>query len=153
MQYTPAIGPDGQSGVPAHWSTYLTQIEIDVGGQTLGVPPGGSFGTQYPIATFSSGAPVSLAPASVLNVIYGAYGYQPGSDGGYYVPCDLMMNITLYLGTSSVKVPIHPLDASIYQVNGDPKYCFGGIQSITGANGAVAGQDKLQADFVIGAPL
>ncbi|KDN46640.1 acid protease [Tilletiaria anomala UBC 951] len=154
---TPASGSDSGDGSSsrsissaAHWRTYLTQMTIDVGGNTVPLSLGGSMGTQYPLATFSTGTPFSLAPTSVLNQVYGAYGYQPGSDGGYYVPCDLMMNFTLYLGTSSVQVPIHPLDANIHQTSGDPNYCFGGFQAID--QGVVGGVQKLGADFVIGAP-
>ncbi len=152
LAFMQASGPN--PSIPTHWSTFLTQMTIQVGSMTYSVPlPSPNFGTDYPLVTFASGAPVSLAPADLLNFIYGAYGYQPGSDGGYYVPCDVMMNITMSIGPNSVKIPIHPLDASIPQINGDPKYCFGGLQSINGVNGQIDGVNKLQADFVFGAPL
>lgn len=54
------------------------------------------------------------------------------------------MNITLTVG--GVSVPIHPLDASLYQLSGPADDCLGSFQAITAED-----PSKLPADFILSA--
>lgn len=135
------------------WRTYLQSMSVDVGGENTSLPMQSKIGGDYPIALFSSATSYSLAPSSFLNAFYGAYGFQPSSDGGYYVPCTTMLNVTLQLGQSNIPVPIHPLDLSLKQQNdgsSDSSYCLGGFQAIEGPKGNLDGTAMEGADVVIG---
>ncbi|CDW96774.1 hypothetical protein [Sporisorium scitamineum] len=157
INYTAAIAD--ADGVVRHWRVALTDISVQLQhGITEPIPIGTSsvIAGSNPIAVFDSGASVNLGPENTLNALYGAWGIGPASDGGYYVPCDLQMNVTLGLG--GIRIPIHPLDASL-QIgsgngpSGDGSVCLGSFQalrSLSGAsNGANLNSSFLPADFVL----
>ncbi|KAJ9475737.1 Endopeptidase [Pseudozyma hubeiensis] len=157
INYTSAIGD--ADGVVRHWRLPLTEITVQLQhGVTEPIPFGTSsvIAGSNPIAVFASGASVNLGPESTLNALYGAWGIGPASDGGYYVPCNLQLNITLGLGGTSI--PIHPLDASLELgsgngPSGDGTMCLGSFQalrSLSGSsNGANLNASFLPADFVL----
>lgn len=157
ISYTNVIAD--ADGVARHWRTSLTdmtvQLQHDV---TESIPVGTSsvIAGQYPIAVFDSGASVNLGPERTLNALYGAWGIGPASDGGYYVPCDLQLNITVGIG--GINIPIHPLDASLYASSGvgtstDNTACIGSFQALRSLSGASTGSNLntsfLPADFVL----
>lgn len=157
LNYTNAVGD--ADGVVRHWRVTLTSITVEMQhGVTEPIPIGTSsvIAGSNPIAVFDSGASVNLGPESTLNAMYGAWGIGPASDGGYYVPCNLQLNITLGLG--DISIPIHPLDASLPTgsgngPSGDDSVCLGSFQalrSLSGAsNGANLNASFLPADFVL----
>lgn len=157
INYTSAIGD--ADGVVRHWRVVLSDISVELQhGVTEPIPVGTSsvISGSGPIAVFDSGASVNLGPESTLNALYGAWGIGPASDGGYYVPCNLQMNITVGLG--GIRIPIHPLDASLQTgsgngPSGDGSVCLGSFQalrSLSGsANGANLNSSFLPADFVL----
>ncbi|TKY88394.1 hypothetical protein EX895_002746 [Sporisorium graminicola] len=157
INYTSAIAD--ADGVVRHWRVTLTDISVQLQhGITEPIPIGTSsvIAGSNPIAVFDSGASVNLGPESTLNALYGAWGIGPASDGGYYVPCDLQMNVTLALG--GIRIPIHPLDASLQLGSGNGpstggSMCLGSFQalrSLSGAsNGANLNSSFLPADFVL----
>lgn len=157
LNYTSAIGD--ADGVVRHWRVALTDLSVQLQhGVTEPIPIGTSsvIAGSNPIAVFDSGASVNLGPESTLNALYGAWGIGPASDGGYYVPCSLQLNITVGLG--GIHIPIHPLDASL-QIgsgngpSGDGSVCLGSFQalrSLSGSsNGANLNSSFLPADFVL----
>ena len=157
LNYTNAIGD--ADGVVRHWRVALTEISVALQhGVTEPIPIGTSsvIAGSDPIAVFDSGASVNLGPESTLNALYGAWGIGPASDGGYYVPCNLQLNITVGLG--GIRIPIHPLDASLQTgsgngPSGDGSVCLGSFQalrSLSGnSNGANLNTSFLPADFVL----
>ncbi|KAJ1021101.1 hypothetical protein NDA16_003887 [Ustilago loliicola] len=157
INYTGAIGD--ADGVVRHWRVPLTDLNVELQhGVTEPIPIGTSsvISGSNPIAVFDSAASINLGPVSTLNALYGAWGIGPASDGGYYVPCDLQLNITLGLG--GIQVPIHPLDASLQTgsgngPSGDGSVCLGSFQalrSLSGtSNGANLNASFLPADFVL----
>ncbi|PWZ01967.1 LOW QUALITY PROTEIN: acid protease [Testicularia cyperi] len=157
IAYTSVIGD--ADGVARHWRVSMTDITVQLQhGVTEAIPVGTSSVVTggYPIAVFDSGASINLGPESTLNALYGAWGIGPASDGGYYVPCDLQMNITLGLG--GIRIPIHPLDASLYSSSGvgtstDNSACIGSFQALRSLSGSSTGSNLnssfLPADFVL----
>lgn len=157
INYTSAIA-DGD-GVVRHWRLPLTEISVLMQhGVVEPIPVGMSsvISGSYPVAVFDSAASINLGPESTLNALYGAWGIGPASDGGYYVPCDLQLNITLGLG--GTKIPIHPLDASLYTSAGngpsnDGQACLGSFQALRSLSGSSTGANLnssfLPADFVL----
>lgn len=157
INFTSAIGD--ADGVVRHWRVPLTEISVQLQhGVVEPIPIGTSsvIAGSNPIAVFDSAASINLGPEGTLNALYGAWGIGPASDGGYYVPCDLQMNVTLSLG--GIRVPIHPLDASLQTGSGngpsnDGSSCLGSFQalrSLSGSsNGANLNSSFLPADFVL----
>ncbi|EPQ27763.1 uncharacterized protein PFL1_04509 [Pseudozyma flocculosa PF-1] len=158
ITYSPVV-PD-PDGISRHWRLYMTQMTVSIDGVTSVIPIGSSSatGSGYPIAVLDTSASVNLGPASVLNALYGAWGIGPASDGGYYMRCDLQLNITVTLG--GVSVPIHPLDASVYANTGtgtgssNPRAaCIGSFQALRSSSGgsgdSSADAVSLPADFVL----
>lgn len=157
LNYTSAIGD--ADGVVRHWRVSLTDISVQLQhGITEPIPIGTSsvIAGADPVAVFDSGASVNLGPESTLNALYGAWGIGPASDGGYYVPCDLQMNITVSLG--GIRIPIHPLDASLQTSSGDGpsgdgSACIGSFQALRSLSGSSSGANLnssfLPADFVL----
>ncbi|KAL9935507.1 hypothetical protein V8E36_005855 [Tilletia maclaganii] len=138
--------------VARHWRTTITEIGVSVGGNTtntIQLSPSivaNVSSNGFPLAILDSGAPISLGPPDILNSMYGAFGINPASDGGYYMPCNTQLNITLTI--NGIVVPIHPLDASLHTSQADPNNCLGTFQaqrSLTSAN--------LPADFILAAPV
>uniref|UniRef100_V5ESM3 Aspartyl protease n=2 Tax=Kalmanozyma brasiliensis (strain GHG001) TaxID=1365824 RepID=V5ESM3_KALBG len=157
INFTSAIGD--ADGVVRHWRVPLTEISVLMQhGISEPIPIGMSsvISGSNPIAVFDSGASVNLGPESTLDAMYGAWGIGPASDGGYYVPCDLQLNITLGLG--GIRIPIHPLDASLTTgsgngPSGDGSVCLGSFQALrslsSASNGANLNASFLPADFVL----
>ncbi|KAN0064310.1 hypothetical protein ACQY0O_002501 [Thecaphora frezii] len=154
ISYAPVV-PDAD-GVSRHWRLYLTQIAVLLKEQMDNIPIGSStvLGSGYPVAVFDTSASVNLGPRNVLNALYGAWNIGPASDGGYYVPCDLQMNIILTLG--GVSVPIHPLDASLYSSTGvgtaqSNSACIGSFQALRSLSGGGSSTDAsgVSADFIL----
>lgn len=154
VTYTQTL-PDN-NGFAHHWKVYVSEISATVDGVVSNIPA--SFVGQkavYPTAILDSAAPLSYAPASLLNAMYGAFvnpatnqRIGPGENGVYYVPCTLPLNLTLTVG--GFRVPLHPLDASLSQATGDTSgsqssACIGSFQAVTEGSPA-------DADIVLGAP-
>ncbi|CAO1637849.1 unnamed protein product [Parajaminaea phylloscopi] len=154
ISYTPALAD--ANGLAHHWKLYVSGFTATINGTAFSIPA--SFvgqTTVNPTAVLDSGAPLSYAPASLLNAVYGAFvdpstnqRIGPGDNGVYYVPCTLPLNLTLTVG--GFTVPLHPLDASLSQSTGDTSgspssACIGSFQAVT--QGSPAG-----ADIVLGAP-
>lgn len=144
------------NGLAHHWKVYLTDVFVTSSNDSAHLPTSfGGLSTIYPTVVIDTAAPLSYAPAAMLNALYGSYidpstgaRLGPSDDGIYYVPCTLPLNITLTVG--GVTVPIHPLDASVTQTTPDTtgsatSGCIGGFQSL--GSGGTAG-----ADIVLGAP-
>lgn len=154
VQFSPVVADS--NGLAHHWTAYLSDIVANNGTASFRIPtsfPG--LTTLYPTAVFDTAAPLSYAPAALLNAIYGTYidpstGQRlgPADSGVYYVPCTLPLNITLSVG--GVAIQIHPLDASLAQQTPDTSGqlssgCIGSFQALD--SGSPAG-----ADVVLGAP-
>ncbi|SPC64578.1 uncharacterized protein UHOD_07435 [Ustilago sp. UG-2017b] len=157
INYTTAIAD--ADGVVRHWRVALTDLSVQLQHAiTEPIPIGTSsvISGSNPIAVFDSAASINLGPVSTLNALYGAWGIGPATDGGYYVPCDLQLNITLGLG--GIQVSIHPLDASLHTdsgngPSGDRSICLGSFQALRSlsrsSNGANLNSSFLPADFVL----
>lgn len=150
IKYQPVV--PSSDGIARHWNTYLLDIIVGFNDTTTHIPVGTTAvpsNSLTPTVVLDSGAGLNYGPAEVLNAMYGAFGVGPASDGsgGYYMSCDLQMNITL--GVGNIYVPIHPLDASLvtYDQQGT-KVCLGSFQALPAAR---SGQ-SLPADWVLSAP-
>lgn len=141
------------SGDSTHWTTYLTDITATEGGMANIIPL--SFVGErrvFPTVVLDSGSPLNYAPSDILNALYGTYfdasgnRIGPGNNGVYYVPCNTPLNLTLTVG--GAVIPIHPLDASLYQDSASGSSsdgCIGSFQSLTVDSPA-------GADVVLGTP-
>ncbi|CAE6354844.1 unnamed protein product [Rhizoctonia solani] len=62
----------------------------------------------WPLATIDTGGAQIISTRALANAFWGALGIGPASDGMYYVPCNLPVNVTFRIG--SVEYAVHPLD-------------------------------------------
>lgn len=116
-----------QSGV-LFWEASVRAITVYVDGKAKEIELGTSVsGAAYPSAVLDSGTPVILASAAIANGIYGALGISPSSDGSYYVPCTMPINMTITLDDRRA-IPLHPLDLT-YAPNSGSNMCTGMIQN------------------------
>ncbi|PWN53621.1 acid protease [Violaceomyces palustris] len=158
IKFSPVV-PDADD-VARQWRVYLTQLTVSLNGNTTDQIPLGFSGvasdSAYPLALLDTAASINLGPTNVLNALYGAWGIGPGTDGGYYVPCDLQMNITVTLG--GVSIPIHPLDASLNSGSGTGQSigggydCLGSFQALKSpstSSSSISDASQLPADFIL----
>ncbi|KAF8678699.1 Acid protease [Rhizoctonia solani] len=62
----------------------------------------------WPLATIDTGGAHIISTRALANAFWGAFGIGPASDGMYYVPCNLPINVTFRIG--GVEYAAHPLD-------------------------------------------
>ncbi|THH27222.1 hypothetical protein EUX98_g6958 [Antrodiella citrinella] len=131
-----------------YWKAELKGITVYQNNTVKPIALSAGTGAATPTAILDSGMPIILASLSIANGIYGALGIGPASDGQYYVPCDLPMNLTVTLDNRT-EIALHPLDlttASINPSSSEPA-CMGVIQSFP------AGSSVSElADIVLGVP-
>ncbi|OSX57062.1 hypothetical protein POSPLADRAFT_1076338 [Postia placenta MAD-698-R-SB12] len=129
-----------------YWEASVRGITVWVNGEPKEVTLGESVsGLAYPSAVLDSGTPVILASPSIANGIYGALGISPTSDGTYYVPCTMPINMTITLDDRP-PIALHPLDLS-YPPDSGATVCTGMIQ-----NAALIGASISLPDLVLGVP-
>ncbi|KIJ59284.1 hypothetical protein HYDPIDRAFT_162632 [Hydnomerulius pinastri MD-312] len=111
------------------WKTNVHAITVYVNGQAKPITLQSVSGAAYPTALLDSGVPLIITTSEIANGIYGALGISPGSDGQYYVPCAMPLNMTITLD-GQPELPIHPLDLT-NEPSGQSgaQYCVGLIQA------------------------
>jgi hypothetical protein len=140
-----AATADGD-GVTRKWTSLLTQLLVTVNGTDVPITTPALSGA-FPKAIWDTGASFNYATPAILNALYGAYGIGPSNDGsrGYYVPCDLLIQITLVINGRSLWT--HPLDNNLRGGQGpgaSSSGCFASFQPLL--------SDNPPADLVLGAP-
>ncbi|KAG8731787.1 hypothetical protein FRC11_002305 [Ceratobasidium sp. 423] len=95
----------------------------------------------WPLATIDTGGAHIVSTRALANAFWGAYGIGPASDGMYYVPCNLPLNVTFQIGI--VEYAVHPLDMSyVDSYNPYSGICIGSWQ---------ASDSLYSTDIVLGA--
>ncbi|EJD53814.1 acid protease [Auricularia subglabra TFB-10046 SS5] len=123
-------------------TAYVNNIALPIDlGRSVAVPQ-----SPYTVAVFDTGGPVILASTAAANAIYGAWNIMPpqNGDGHYFMPCSLMMNLSVTIGNT--EFPLHPLDLNY---NSDPssKMCTGTIVASPSL-----GVEGSQGDIIFGVP-
>ncbi|KAJ8473849.1 hypothetical protein ONZ51_g7611 [Trametes cubensis] len=134
---------------PLFWQANVRAITVYVNGQPKPINlPLSSTGTNgQPSAILDTGVPLIVASQQIAYGIYGALGYEPASDGNFYIPCSQPLNISITLDDRS-EMPLHPLDLTYFPPN-EPsgETCIGAIQTPDHI-----GFQLTQADMVLGVP-
>ncbi|GHJ86306.1 hypothetical protein NliqN6_2708 [Naganishia liquefaciens] len=112
---------------------------------TIKLPSSSTTGQSYPVAVMDSGGyQVLMGDQSLVDSIYDVFGGSQGSDGNYYLRCD--MPLSLAFTFNGKQYPAHPLDMSDYSpTDTSHKTCVGMIQY---ASGLTAGDVILGAAYL-----
>ncbi|KAG1739382.1 aspartic peptidase domain-containing protein, partial [Suillus paluster] len=131
------------------WKTNIRAITVYVNGQARPVLLTNSVtGAAFPTALLDSGTPFIITTSSIANGIYGALGINPASDGNFYVPCTMPLNMTITLD-GQPELPIHPLDlTSEPSGQHNAQYCIGLIQ----ADDSQLNATSDAGDMILGVP-
>ncbi|KAH7334771.1 aspartic peptidase domain-containing protein [Rhizoctonia solani] len=86
---------------------FQTRSDVQITGSTVS----GSRSI-WPLATIDTGGAHIISTRALANAFWGAFGIGPASDGMYYVPCNVPVNVTFEIG--GVAYAVHPLDMTYH---------------------------------------